>query len=86
MHLSSSLTADRLLIVVSDDGEGTEPGRLSESKGLGLKAVTRQLHAHFPGEAEMTVETERQRGFTVTLRMPARLPEDHRHAHNIGRR
>jgi hypothetical protein len=85
VRVSSSLAADRLLIVVGDDGEGTEPGRISESKGLGLKAVTRQLHAHFPGEAEMTVDTERQRGFTVTLRMPARLPEDHRHAHNVGR-
>jgi LytS/YehU family sensor histidine kinase len=85
VRLSASLAADQLLIVVADDGEGAEPGRIGESKGLGLKAVTRQLHAHFPGQGEMTVATERQRGFAVALRMPARLPEENRHDHNVGR-
>lgn len=85
VRLSANITADQLLIVVSDDGQGTEPGRIGESKGLGLKSVTRQLHAHFPGQAEMSVTSHPQRGFTVTLRMPARLPGDHRDAHNAGR-
>jgi hypothetical protein len=85
VRISTSIAADRLLVVVDDDGEGAELGRVDKAKGVGLKAVTRQLHAHFPGRAEMTVDTERQRGFTVTLRMPARLPEDARHAHNVGR-
>jgi sensor histidine kinase YesM len=86
VRLFASMSTDRLLIVVSDDGEGTEPGRVGESKGLGLKAVRRQLHAHFSGQAEMTVDTDRHRGFTVTLRMPARLPEDDRDADHVGRR
>lgn len=74
MRLAASLTDNQLTLVVSDDGDGAEPRRISESKGLGLKAVTRQLHAHFPDNAQLAVDTQPQRGFTVRLKMPARLP------------
>ena len=74
VRLSASIEHDLLTISVSDDGVGAEPGQIAESKGLGLKAVARQLHAHFPGSAEFAFDTQPRAGFTVTLTMPARLP------------
>jgi two-component system LytT family sensor kinase len=85
VRLSASMAADQLIIVVCDDGEGAEPGRISESNGLGLKSVKRQLDAHFQGQTQMTLDTQPQRGFTVTLRMPARLPKEGADAHHIDR-
>lgn len=86
VRLSASMAADQLIIVVSDDGEGAEAGRISQSTGLGLKAVKRQLDAHFHAATQMSVDTQPERGFTVTLRMPARLPKEDSDAHHIGRR
>ncbi len=74
VRLSATVGNDQLTLVVSDDGNGAEAGWNDRSKGLGLKAVARQLHAHFPDDAEFAVETQPGRGFTVSLRMPARLP------------
>lgn len=72
--LSATVEHDRLIVSVSDDGNGAEAGRIDDSKGLGLKAVARQLHAHFPKSAQFAVTTQPHSGFTVSLKMPARLP------------
>jgi Histidine kinase/Histidine kinase-, DNA gyrase B-, and HSP90-like ATPase len=74
VRLSSTLAHDRLMVSVGDDGSGAEAGQIGESKGLGLKAVARQLHAHFPMGAEFAIETQPRAGFMVQLTMPARLP------------
>jgi LytS/YehU family sensor histidine kinase len=74
LRLSATMREDHLLVTVSDDGKGAEHGGIQLSKGLGLKAVARQLCAHFPGQAEFAIETRPRAGFTVNLKMPARLP------------
>jgi signal transduction histidine kinase len=87
IRLSASMQHDQLMICVSDDGIGAEAARLSESKGLGLKAVARQLHAHFPGSAEFAVDTQPRAGFTVKLTLPARVPNRGlQDAHDVRRR
>jgi len=84
VRLSATLEQDRLTVSVGDDGNGAEAVRIGDSKGLGLKAVARQLHAHFPEGAEFAVETQARAGFTVSLNMPARLPgRGSQHADNV---
>ncbi|HEX7113662.1 MAG TPA: sensor histidine kinase [Steroidobacter sp.] len=74
IRLSARASNARLTVSVSDDGNGAEARGIGESKGLGLKVVARQLHAHFQGNAQLVVETQPHAGFTVSLTMPARLP------------
>lgn len=74
LRLTASAQDDRLFIEVSDDGAGAEPPRVRESTGLGLRAVARQLQAHFGADAEFSIETQPAAGFSVKLTMPARLP------------
>lgn len=74
VQLSAAIEHDRLMFSVSDDGNGVDAASMRQSKGLGLKAVARQLRAHFGDEAEMTIETSPRAGFTVELRMQMRLP------------
>jgi sensor histidine kinase YesM len=87
LRLCATTENDQLTVSVSDDGNGAEARQVDESKGLGLKAVARQLHAHFPGSAEVVVETQPRAGFTVSLKMPARLPNrGSENAHGLRRR
>jgi sensor histidine kinase YesM len=87
VRLSATTENAQLLITVGDDGNGAEARQIDQSKGLGLKAVARQLHAHFPGSAEMVLETQPRAGFTVSLKMPARLPNrGSSDAHGLRRR
>jgi signal transduction histidine kinase len=72
---------------VSDDGNGAEESEVGASPGLGLKAVARQLQAHFARDAEFALDTGPRRGFTVRLTMPARVPNrGSQDAHDIRRR
>jgi LytS/YehU family sensor histidine kinase len=76
----------QLMLSVSDDGDGADVGGIQKSGGLGLKAVARQLHAHFPEAAELSIETQPHRGFEVNLKMPARLPRrGSQDAHDLRR-
>jgi sensor histidine kinase YesM len=87
VRLSATTENDQLTLSVSDDGNGAEARQIEGSKGVGLKAVARQLHAHFPGSAQLIVETQPRAGFTVRLQMPARLPNTGAwNAHGPGRR
>jgi signal transduction histidine kinase len=59
-----------LAIEVSDDGAGAEPELWRQASGLGLKAVQRQLHAHFADAARLEIATRPNAGFTAQLRLP----------------
>jgi anti-sigma regulatory factor (Ser/Thr protein kinase) len=74
LRLVASVLDDRLVILVSDNGNGVDAARMSESKGLGLKAVARLLEAHFRTRVEFSIHSRPGDGFMVKLSMPARLP------------
>jgi signal transduction histidine kinase len=61
---------DRLLLSVSDDGNGAEASALQDGIGLGnLRARLRQM---FGREQSMRIETRPGQGFTVVLALPLR--------------
>jgi signal transduction histidine kinase len=66
---------DALLVIeVGDDGAGAEPDAWRHAEGLGLKAVSRQLKARFPGTGDLKIRTAPHDGFTARLTLPARIP------------
>lgn len=61
----------RLRITVSDDGPGIDPDCLSQSPGLGLRAVRAQLEAHYGHRAALDINTAPDAGFRVSVDLPA---------------
>jgi Histidine kinase len=72
IRLKANLADDMVAIEVADDGDGAEPEAWRRARGLGLKAVDRQLRARFPQNSELTITTRPQAGFSARLRFPAR--------------
>ena len=63
-----------LAIEVADDGVGAEPAVWHRSQGLGLQSVRRQLETRYEGGGDLAISTRPHVGFSVRLRVPARLP------------
>jgi two-component system LytT family sensor kinase len=74
LRLAACCRDDRLSIEVGDDGVGSDPGACRRAPGLGLRAVERQLRAHFGAAARLAIDTAPRRGFTARIALPARLP------------
>jgi hypothetical protein len=74
IRLTARLSDTALTIEVADDGDGSEPDAWRRAKGLGLKAVARQLEASFSGAAQLSVTTRPQQGFAAHLEMPVHIP------------
>jgi LytS/YehU family sensor histidine kinase len=64
---------DRLLLSVSDDGDGADPAGLRE--GIGLGNLRDRLQQMFGHQQSMRIETGAGQGFTVTLELPRRATE-----------
>jgi LytS/YehU family sensor histidine kinase len=60
------LQGDRLILRVSDDGVGADPGGLDGSKGFGLQALGARLKAL---GGNLTFDTGIGRGFSATVRI-----------------
>jgi signal transduction histidine kinase len=75
IRLGARLNQNRLIVTVSDNGNGMASGAWHSADGLGLKAVRRQLEARFPGANAFRVHTRPGAGFAVSIGLPARLPE-----------
>jgi signal transduction histidine kinase len=73
IQLRAWIRGDRLLLKVADDGAGAAAAACEAGNGLGLKAVRRQLDAHFPGAAKMEVASTPGGGFAVEIELPARV-------------
>src|SRR5262245_4850933 len=74
IRLSARVTEDRLTIEVADDGNGAEPDAWRRDAGLGLGAVRRQVSARYADDGEVEVLSRPGAGFTVLIRIPARIP------------
>jgi len=60
-----------LILEVSDDGPGAEPGRLESTAGAGLKIAQQRLATRFGSRASFSVLTQPQKGFAVRIEIPA---------------
>ncbi len=60
-----------LSLRVSDDGMGADELSVMESAGLGVRSVRQRLEARHGGRSVFAVSTEKNRGFSVTISMPA---------------
>jgi sensor histidine kinase YesM len=87
----------RLLITVSDDGEGISAERLAalnqgaalqaegaggHTTGLGIYNVRRRLELFYDGDAELIVTSTPGAGTTITLNLPAGSDGGNEHAHS----
>lgn len=59
-----------LNIVVKDDGEGAETGKIAETKGFGLRLIRQTLLTKYGENAVLEVATAPHKGFTATLKIP----------------
>ncbi|MFZ5814357.1 MAG: histidine kinase [Bacillota bacterium] len=100
VSLSVHQQGDRILVAISDDGEGISPERLTalnegadgpvestggHTTGLGIQNVRRRLVLFYHGNARLTVTSSQGMGTSVFLDLPL-CPEggDH-HAHSGSR-
>jgi len=76
--------ADVLAIEIADDGVGMEPPRLAELRrgvkpaeghGYGVRNIDRRLKIRYGLPYGLEYQSERGRGTTVTIRIPAEFPE-----------
>jgi signal transduction histidine kinase len=74
IRLTARATGSLLAIEIADDGNDAEPDDLSQSTGLGLHAVRRQLNARFSGKGALEIATRPGAGFTARVTIPARVP------------
>jgi sensor histidine kinase YesM len=72
LRLLAHLKGERLIIKVSDNGQGCDPEAVNRSPGMGLSIVRRQLEIRFPGQSELRIEHSPEGGATVRLELPAR--------------
>lgn len=90
---------DRIVVAVSDDGDGMPPDRLAalnqpadtpaestggHTTGLGIQNVRRRLELYYHGDANLTVTSLPGAGTSVTLDFPTTLEGDETHAHSRG--
>jgi len=71
LRLAATLTGDRLVLDVADDGVGCAADIGMGGQGQGLDIVRRQLDVRFPAQSEMTVDCAPGRGFSVRIALPA---------------
>ncbi len=79
---------DAVAIEVADDGVGMEPARLAELRttglkpgeghGYGVRNIDRRLKIRYGLPYGLEYRSERGRGTTVTIRIPAEFPEQRR--------
>lgn len=74
IRLSAQIIGTGLVIEIADDGRGADPDAWRRSNGLGLRAVQRQVNAHFGDDGEFEVVTRPGAGFAARIRIPARIP------------
>jgi len=71
------LNAGFVVIRVTDDGKGATLDQVTRSKGRGLRLLAGRLEAGGARGSTMTLEASPTKGFTATLRLPARVnPKD----------
>jgi sensor histidine kinase YesM len=69
ISIAACVESNRLVLRVNDDGPGlATPGT---RPGTGLSSLRRRLDAHYGERAEMVVDSEPSRGFSVTVSLPA---------------
>ena len=71
LSISAMREGADLVVVVTDDGKGTDEARL-EAGGLGLNLLRSRLDAHFPGQAQVDFAATPARGTSVRIAIPAR--------------
>jgi signal transduction histidine kinase len=69
----AAVMAGELEIEVRDDGPGAPRVDEAGRRGVGLRAVEERLLSRHPGRARMEVTTAPGTGYTVKLRLPARI-------------
>ena len=72
IRLSGARRADRLRLVVENDGQGA-PGAAG-TPGLGLRNVRERLHAHYGGSGELIAGPLPGGGFRAELTLPLSAP------------
>lgn len=84
IRVEARLSDNRLLITVTDRGEGMDEEELarcrfvisSEDGGtdsIGMRNVNRRIRLHYGEEYGLSVESRKHEGTVVTLRMPKKL-------------
>ena len=91
--VSSALEGEDLLLTVADDGAGMTPevlrrvtadmqalqdGREKQSDSIGLANVNNRLRLNYGPGYGATIESTPDMGTTITLRLPARRPQEKR--------
>jgi hypothetical protein len=74
LAISAAREGGDLVLVVSDDGKGTDEARL-EAGGLGLNLLRSRLDAHFPDHAKVDFAATPERGTSVRVAIPVREVE-----------
>jgi len=70
VSIAASVTADELIVEVSDDGCGATRDQVEDSNGLGLRLIAKTLSTQYNGRAQLHIETSPQQGFIARLTIP----------------
>ncbi len=71
LRIASHLEGIRVVMTVSDDGDGAVAESLGSAEGLGLRAVRQRLEARYGSNASFEVTTRPGDGFAVRITLPA---------------
>lgn len=71
IFIAAEKKGERFEIEVRDNGRGATED-FSYGDGMGLSLVQKQLEIYYGDEADLTVKTAPQRGFTVKISLPAK--------------
>ena len=70
LRLAARVEADRLEVVVGDDGPGGDPATLASAHGLGFRVVQQRLQARYGAAAGVHVTAAPHEGWLVRISMP----------------
>ncbi len=76
LSIASRLTADRLLLEVTDTGPGFDSHSDEDGRGIGLQNVKERLQTLYADEQQFTLSDNLPTGLKVSIQIPARFASE----------